>query len=146
MQHTPWRALRRQAERFPFLAVAYRKIRGVWLLHTSTPVMTRYGFKLVGNPAMQSGTFEPDETRFLESSLAKADTFVDIGANIGYFSCLARSLGKRVVAVEPLAENLDYLFRNLLLNGFDDVEVFPLGLAERPGLRTLLEVQPLPRS
>jgi tRNA G37 N-methylase Trm5 len=108
--------------------------------------MTRYGFKLVGNPAMQSGTFEPDETRFLESSLAKADTFVDIGANIGYFSCLARSLGKRVVAVEPLAENLDYLFRNLLLNGFDDVEVFPLGLAERPGLRTLLEVQPLPRS
>jgi len=96
--------------------------------------MTRYGFQLVGNAAMQSGTFEPDETRFLESSLAAADTFVDIGANIGYFSCLARSLGKRVLAVEPLAENLDYLFWNLSLNGFDDVEVFPLGLAERPGL------------
>jgi FkbM family methyltransferase len=86
---------------------------------------------------MQMGTFEPDETAFLESSFAAAETFVDIGANVGYFSCIARALGKRVVAFEPLPENLDYLLLNLSLNGFDDVEVFPLGLAERPGLAHL---------
>jgi FkbM family methyltransferase len=86
---------------------------------------------------MKSGTFEQDETQFLESSLATAETFVDVGANTGYFSCIARKLGKRVIAFEPLPENLDYLLLNLSLNGFGDVEVFPLGLAESPGIAHL---------
>ena len=119
------------------LAATYRQVRNLWQFHIRRPYATPLGFQLVGGHEMQSGTFEPDETRFLETALAVADTFVDIGANIGYFSCLARARGKRVVAFEPLAENLQYLLRNLSLNGFDDVEVFPLGLAERPSLAHL---------
>jgi len=47
---------------------------------------------------------------------------------------LAPLVGETRSGRRTTAENLDYLFWNLSLNGFDDVEVFPLGLAERPGL------------
>jgi FkbM family methyltransferase len=86
---------------------------------------------------MQDGSFEPQEVAFLRARLPQADVFVDIGANAGYFTCLARRHGKAVVAVEPAAHNLNLLFRNIRANGWDDVEVFPVGLAARPGLGTL---------
>jgi FkbM family methyltransferase len=63
---------------------------------------------------------------------------VDIGANVGYFTCLACSLRKHVVAVEPLWSNLRYLCENLQANGWnDDVEIYPVGLADKPGLARL---------
>jgi FkbM family methyltransferase len=50
------------------------------------------------------GTWEPDLTAFLRRRLRPGDTFIDIGANIGYMSALAsRLVGPRgaVVAIEP---------------------------------------------
>ena len=32
----------------------------------------------------------------------RADIFVDVGSNIGFYACLARSMGLHVIAVEPL--------------------------------------------
>lgn len=99
---------------------------------------TPFGFKLCGPAAMQEGTFEPDETRCLQKYLReKTDVFVDIGANVGYFTCMARSLNKYTVAVEPLLQNLGYLYANLEVNGWNDVEVFPVGLADHPGMAVL---------
>lgn len=49
------------------------------------------------------GEWEPDLTRFVSSRLSDGDVFVDVGANIGYYSLLAsRYVGPsgRVVAVE----------------------------------------------
>ncbi|MGK5547041.1 FkbM family methyltransferase [Streptomyces sp. URMC 127] len=49
------------------------------------------------------GTWEPHMTRWLSRRLGPGDTFVDVGANIGYFSLLAaRRVGQagRVVAIE----------------------------------------------
>lgn len=86
---------------------------------------------------MQDGSFEPEERAFLSRRLATTDVFVDIGANAGYFTCMARHAGARVVAVEPAAQNLHLLFKNIHANTWSDVEVFPVGLAERPGLGTL---------
>jgi FkbM family methyltransferase len=86
---------------------------------------------------MASGTFEPEETNLILRLMNKTDTFVDVGANVGFYACLARRHGKRVVAVEPLADNLEYLLGNLMANGWEDVEVFPLGLASRPRVATL---------
>ncbi len=92
---------------------------------------TCFGFRIEGNAAVQSGTYEPDETQTILGYLGEVDVFVDVGANIGYFVCLARAHDKHVVAVEPLQQNLDVLYRNLLANGYTDVEVFPLGLSGR---------------
>lgn len=99
--------------------------------------LTPTGFRFVGPQTMHDGTFEPQETAFLATRLAEVDVFVDVGANAGYFTCLARHRGTRAVAIEPSAHNLDLLFRNLRENDWSDVEVFPLGLADKPGLGML---------
>jgi FkbM family methyltransferase len=62
------------------------------------------------------------------------DFVLDIGANVGFYSCLAASHGKYTIAFEPSSRNLNFLYRNLWDNKFREVEVFPLGLAGQCGL------------
>jgi FkbM family methyltransferase len=62
------------------------------------------------------------------------DLVFDIGANVGLYTCLAASRGKRTIAFEPALRNLRFLYRNLWENQFSGVEVFPLGLAGQCGL------------
>jgi len=98
---------------------------------------TPHGFRLAGNKVMVSADFEPAETRFIAVQLAHADVFVDIGANIGFYSCLARKAGAHVIAIEASRENVECLLFNLVANGWNDVEVVPAGLADRIGIAPL---------
>ena len=87
------------------------------------PVTTAQGYALRGPRDMVEGRFEPAVTR-LVSRLADAhDVFLDVGAHVGYYTCLARSRGCDVVAVEPDPVSLFFLLRNLTSNGWDDVRV-----------------------
>jgi FkbM family methyltransferase len=87
---------------------------------------------------MRAGTFEPAETAVIKQLLQHADVFVDIGANLGYYTCLALQTGRRVVAFEPQQHNLVCLYRNIQLNSWEDrAEVFPLALSNHSGLLTL---------
>ncbi len=61
---------------------------------------------------------------------------IDIGANVGLFSCYAHSKGHAVLAVEPQPRNVQLLLRNLRINKFD-VEVLPLALADKIGVLPL---------
>lgn len=65
------------------------------------------------------GTWEPDHTDWVARSLAPGDVFVDVGAQIGYFSLLASqavaSTG-RVVAVEANPTTYGLLLQNLAAN------------------------------
>ena len=93
------------------------------------------GFKLSGNPAMEAGLFEPDETQLVSSVLAHVEVMINVGANIGYYACLALSRGKQVVAFEPVARNLEYLLRNIKANGWESsAEVFPIALSDKVGV------------
>ncbi|MGH9561921.1 MAG: FkbM family methyltransferase [Terracidiphilus sp.] len=86
---------------------------------------------------MARDDYEPAETnRFLEL-LESHDAVIDIGANVGLYSCLAASRGKHVICFEPAARNLKYLYQNLWENGLQTTEVCPLGLARQPGLNRL---------
>jgi FkbM family methyltransferase len=119
-----------------------RDIRDSYLRSSRKAVNTPYGFKLRGSSSMhhlgmQKGTFEEEETDLIRQHLSQSDVFIDVGANIGFYSCLARSLGKQVIAIEPLSINLNHLYGNLIENNWKDVEVFPLGLSDRPGLAVL---------
>jgi FkbM family methyltransferase len=110
-----------------------------------TERMTPYGFSMIAGNSMhhrlmQDGTFEPDEVALTAEYLEVSDVFVDIGANIGFYSCLARSLGKHAVVIEPQQQNLRYVYANLSANGWTDVEVFPLGLSGQAGVETLYGV------
>ena len=65
--------------------------------------------------------------RFLLSRLVpKGGTVVDVGANVGYYLLLFEQLAGpdgSVLAIEPSAENLPELKRNVAENGFRNVEL-----------------------
>jgi FkbM family methyltransferase len=122
---------------YPLLSVASNYLSVARDMKRFGVKLTPYGFKFIGPKALQDGLYEPDETRLIQSYLKESTVFVDIGANMGYYTCLARYAGLKVMAIEPLLYNLEYLYANLETNGYDDVEVFPVGLAAKPGLATL---------
>ncbi|MEU5956666.1 FkbM family methyltransferase [Streptomyces sp. NPDC047525] len=65
------------------------------------------------------GVWEPHMTRWLQSRLRTGDTFVDVGANIGYFAVLgSRLVGSagRVVAIEASPAFHERVLRHIRLN------------------------------
>ena len=122
------------SKHFPELAAAYHSFQFSREMKKVPVCKTPFGFLLAGHSRMQLGTFEPDETKLMQNLAPELDVFIDVGANIGYFVCLMRSLNKYVVAIEPVKHNLDYVFTNLKMNNWHDVEVFPVGLAEQPNI------------
>ncbi|MBI4964995.1 MAG: FkbM family methyltransferase [Desulfomonile tiedjei] len=128
---------KRAVERTP-LATIYRSVRDDWRWMRSRPILTPFGYRFAGWEDMQAEGFEPDEAALIQSCLGEADVFVDVGANIGWYTCLARSKGKHTIAIEPFPDNVRYLMGNLEANGWTDgVEIYPVGVSDRPGLARL---------
>lgn len=72
------------------------------------------------------GTWEPSLSAFLRSELRPGDVFLDIGANVGYFTLLAAravSNAGRVFAVEALPATAEKLQRNINANGLANAAV-----------------------
>ena len=82
-------------------------------------------------------SYEPHVTKVIKAALEPGMYFVDIGANIGYFSMLAAfmvgSEGK-VFAFEPYQYNVKLLHHSAMSNGFSNVEIFPFAVANINGL------------
>jgi len=94
----------------------------------------------VGCPLFIQRQYEPAETRFIERSLQPGDVFVDIGANIGFFTTLASRLvgpAGRVVAFEPDPDHCAMLRRNLRLNGAHNVVIQNCALGTESGAARL---------
>ncbi len=90
----------------------------------------------VGGPIARQCAYEPHVTQCLRPRLPEGGVFVDVGANIGYFSLLAASLVRargRVIAIEPRAENVELLRRSAERNGFVQIELHTCAAAERAG-------------
>lgn len=65
--------------------------------------------------------YEPDVRSFLQYALRPGDTFIDCGANVGYFSVQAGALvgsHGQVIAIEANPRTFKLLERNLLANHF----------------------------
>lgn len=102
-------------------------------LESWADVETVFGSKIrvhsnddVGRCIYYFGVWEPNLTAWITRSLSPGDTFVDVGANIGYFSLLAAGLvGKQgsVVSIEAVPDTCKLLSSNLRLNGSDNVRV-----------------------
>jgi FkbM family methyltransferase len=78
---------------------------------------------------------EPETEQAFKSFIAKSKVFVDVGANIGYFSLAAKALNPRlqVFAFEPLPGNAENLRRNIELNHFKQIEVIEECLSDQAG-------------
>jgi len=98
---------------------------------------TPLGFNLAGPRSMENGNFETKETQQIPRLLRDVSVFINVGSNVGYYVCLARQAGAKVVAIEPLDQNVQMLQRSVSANGWSDIEIFPLALAERVGLMKL---------
>ena len=70
--------------------------------------------------------------------IRRAEVFVDIGANIGYYSLAASALNPNVQvhSFEPLPAAFRYLQRSVALNGFDSVRAEQVALAGSEGTMT----------
>ena len=112
-------------------------IRNDMRAQRSQAIPSIHGFTLRGSSTQGSGQFEPDEVDFIRRELPRCDAFIDAGANVGPYTCLACQAGKPTIAIEPLPDNQRYLCRNLLDNDFSDVSVYPVALGAQPGLLTL---------
>jgi FkbM family methyltransferase len=94
----------------------------------------------VGHTVARTGSYEPEVSAKLREVLPSGGTFVDIGANIGWFSLLAASLvgpTGRVIAVEPNPRNVALLRQSAKDNGFDNIDIVAVALGERPGAAAL---------
>jgi FkbM family methyltransferase len=94
----------------------------------------------VGRPLYKLRRYEPTETAFLSRVLKKGMTFVDVGANIGYFTTLAsRIVGVdgKVVGIEPDPENFSLLRKNLATNRMDNAVALNLALGPQSGVAVL---------
>lgn len=81
---------------------------------------------IFGGCLLEKGEYEPQVIAVLRKYLHSGNTFVDLGANEGYFSVIASRLvgpGGRVIAVEPQSRLQAVIHTNLGLNDCANVEV-----------------------
>ena len=91
----------------------------------------------VGVHIYENRVYESHITEFIRKHLRTGQTFLDLGANIGYFTSLAASIvgeAGRVMSVEPGTSNLKFLLLNKQLNQFDQVDIFPAAASDEKAL------------
>ncbi len=87
-----------------------------------------------------TGSWEPFETELVQRFLRPGDSFVDIGANIGWYTIVAAArVGStgRVYAFEPAAENFKLAVQNVALNGLANVRLEHAAVSDQPGSAAL---------
>ena len=105
---------------------------------------TKYGFALhlnLANPEQERIYYygehdERYETALLSRVVQRGMRCWDVGANIGFYTCLFATLAGpsgRVVAFEPARRTRERLEENIRLNGLRNVRVVPSALGAREG-------------
>jgi len=77
---------------------------------------------------LQYRSWEPHISRYLTRNLSSDDIFVDVGANLGFFTVLCAPLVSRVIAFEPVSLTHQYCKGNIALNRLTNVDLFQCGL------------------
>jgi len=107
-------------------------------------VPTKHGFSMrlnLANPEQERIYYygehdERYETAILKALIAPGMHCWDVGANIGFYTCLlARLVGPtgRVVAFEPAGGTRDRLQENIALNGLSNAKVVPCAVGAAQG-------------
>ncbi len=94
----------------------------------------------LGVPLSRDGCYEPGMQKTIEKFLSPGDTFMDLGANEGYFTVIgAKRCGPRgrVVAIEPQKRLLPVIAENLRINGVDWANVVNVAVTDSEGIATI---------
>ena len=83
------------------------------------------------------GIREVESTKIIKNIIKPNDRILEIGANVGYYVLLEAKLLEgqgKIYAIEPVAENLNLLKRNLELNNISSLaEVYHLAVSDKKG-------------
>ncbi len=88
----------------------------------------------VGYRLFYYSEFEPGETRVIGSILSAGDVFVDVGANVGYYTVLGAKLvglNGEVHAFEPSPDSIELLKKSVEASGLSNIFVNEIGLFDR---------------
>jgi FkbM family methyltransferase len=112
-------------------------------------VRTRYSFRYkadlgdwLGQYVYLTGVYEPPTARVIAELLKPGDTFIDVGANSGFFTLLASlRVGPtgRVLSFEPVPSMRKRLLENISLNAMSNVQVSDVALSNSEGMFPLFE-------
>lgn len=83
---------------------------------------------------MPLGAYEAETSEWLARNLRPGDCFFDVGANAGYFTLLgSRVVGEhgRVVAFEPIPENVEIIGDNIRSNDLTNAQLEPVALSNQ---------------
>ena len=109
-------------------------------------VVTNYGKFYVdpisnfGSAIVTDHAYEEDVIESLEGILQPGDTFVDLGANEGFFSILASRLvgtAGKVICIEPQSRLQSVLVRNVAENHVFNINIFQRVVSDSQGIATL---------
>ncbi len=107
------------------------------LLRNAKLEKERFVKKLAGNLVMELsafdhierhllwyGFYEKSESRTMQTFISSNTIFIDIGANVGYYTLLAAHIIKngQVYSFEPVSSTFNKLLRNISLNGFSTIQ------------------------
>lgn len=112
-------------------------------------VRTRYGFLYkadlgdwLGQYVYLTGVYEPPTARVIAELLRPGDSFVDVGANSGFFTLLAsHRVGPtgRVSSFEPVPSMRKRLLDNVALNAMSNISVHDVAVSNAEGVLPLFE-------
>jgi FkbM family methyltransferase len=91
---------------------------------------------LVPRTILETGAWEPESVLAIKEHLQTGDTFVDVGAHIGYYSLkMARVVGPNghVIAIEPNARTVRQLQDNIRESGAKTITVQPVACSDAEG-------------
>jgi len=86
--------------------------------------------------ALAFGAYEKSETAFLKRTFFPGMVFLDIGANVGYYTALAghaAGVTGRVLALEPDPESYHYLTQTIQVNRFTNATPFQMAASDQVG-------------
>jgi FkbM family methyltransferase len=106
-------------------------------------IFLRRSDRLISGPVLAGQPHEPQVWASLLPLLLPGTTFVDIGANVGLFALpAARRVGSgRVIAVEPVADNVQLLCASIARNDFRNLEVMPFAASDHHGVIAVVSRQ-----
>jgi FkbM family methyltransferase len=113
-----------------------RSINKTWRVRTDFDAMIDCDLRdFIQSTIFHFGVWERLNTKILTKIITPDSTFIDVGANIGYYTLLAaKYLGDgHVVAIEPSDAIADHLEKNLAINNITRVRVIRSAVGEERG-------------
>lgn len=72
--------------------------------------------------------FEPEMGAYLSSKFNRDTVFLDVGANVGYYTLMAAPLVREVIAFEPQPMFRHQLEHEIAKMGYTNITIYPIGL------------------